>query len=100
MVDIPHLGTHEQSGMRPAVVVAKVVKNLVTVIPCTSNTLALRFPFTSKIDPTDKNGLTTPTVALIFHIRALDSSFLKKKIGVLSRNDFSKIRKQARDLIG
>ena len=49
IVRIPELGTHEQSGTRPAVVIARVTKTIVTIIPCTSNKLALRFPYTYEI---------------------------------------------------
>ena len=99
-MDIPELGTHEQEGTRPAIIVAHVTKTIVTIIPCTGNKLALRFPFTFEIEPTRSNGLDAISVAFIFHIRALDSSFLKKKIGELDKKTFSEIRKQARRLIG
>ncbi len=99
IVHIPELGTHEQSGARPAVVVASVAKTIVTIIPCTSNKAALRFPFTLPIVPTEKNGLTSASVALVFHIRAIDTNLLKKKIGVLSRKDFALVKKEARRLI-
>lgn len=100
IVHIPELGTHEQSGVRPAVVVAAVSKTIVTIIPCTSNKAALRFPFTLPIAPTEKNGLASTSIALIFHIRAIDASLLKKKMGELSRKDFALIKKEARRLIG
>ena len=100
IVHIPRLGTHEQSGTRPAVIVAQVAKTIVTVIPCTSNAAALRFPFTHAIEPTEKNGLKDSTVALTFHLRALDVRLLEKKIGVLDKKTFSEIRAQARKLIG
>lgn len=100
IVHIPGLGTHEQSGVRPAVVVASVAKTIVTIIPCTSNKAALRFPFTLPIAPTEKNGLTSTSVALIFHLRAIDTSLLKNKIGALGKKDFALIKKEARRLIG
>lgn len=100
VVHIPELGTHEQSGVRPAVVVASVAKTIVTIIPCTSNKGALRFPFTLHIIPSEKNGLTSTSIALIFHIRAIDTNLLKKKIGELSRKDFALVKKEARRLIG
>lgn len=100
IVHIPELGTHEQSGVRPAVVVTAVAKTIVTIIPCTSNKEALRFPFTIPIAQTEKNGLTSTSIALIFHIRAIDTSLLKKKIGELSKKDFSLVKKEARRLIG
>lgn len=100
IVHIPGLGTHEQSGIRPAVVVASVAKTIVTIIPCTSNKAALRFPFTLPIIPTGKNGLTSTSIALVFHIRAIDIRLLKNKVGSLSRKDFALIKKEARRLIG
>ncbi len=100
IVDIPELGTHEQSGIRPAVIVSSVAKTIATIIPFTRNKSALRFPYTLSILPTKKNGLSSASIALVFHIRALDSSFLKKKIGELDKKDFVLIRKEARRLIG
>ena len=100
IVEIPELGTHEQSGTRPAIVVASVAKTIATIIPFTGNKLALRFPYTLSISPTKKNGLSSESFALVFHIRALDTSFLKKKIGELDKNDLASIRKEARRLIG
>ena len=100
VVDIPEFGTHEQSGMRPAIVIAQVTKTIVTIIPCTGNKLALRFPYTCEIEPTKSNGLVSVSIALVFHIRAIDVAFLKKKIGELDKRTLIKIRKQARQLIG
>lgn len=99
IVDIPNIGTHEQSGKRPAVVIAKVAKTIATIIPCTGNRLALRFPYTYEIEPTSGNGLGSVSIALIFHLRALDTSLLKKKIGKLDNKSFSEIKTLARKLI-
>ena len=100
MVNIPELGTHEQSGIRPAVIIARVTETIVTIIPCTGNRLALRFPYTLEIEPTKSNGLTMSSIALVFHIRAIDVSFLKRKLGEIDKKTFSEIRRQARQLIG
>ena len=54
IVEIPELGTHEQSGIRPAIVVASVAKTIATIIPFTSNKSALRFPYTLSILPNNK----------------------------------------------
>lgn len=100
IVDIPELGTHEQSGVRPAVVVARVTKSIVTVIPCTSNMAAMRFPYTHLLEQSKENGLTAPSVALVFHMRALDASYLKNKVGHVDKKTLAAIRTQARRLIG
>ena len=100
VVEIPELGGHEQSGMRPAVIIAKVAKTIVTIIPLTSNKTALRFPFTYPVESTKSNGLSVNSVALVFHIRALDVGFFQKRIGILDKKTMTQIRKQARRLIG
>lgn len=100
MVDLPNSGGHEQSGSRPAVVIARVAKSIVTIIPVTSNKLALRFPYTHVLLPDKANGLTVESVALIFHLRAIDFKFLKKKIGKLDKESLDEIRKLAKKLIG
>src|SRR3989344_2265507 len=98
VVHIPHLGTHEQSGTRPAVVIARVAREIVTIIPCTSNKEASRFPYTYRIEPTNGNGLTKASIALVFHIRAIDVSYFENKLGSLDRKSLAEIRKQARRL--
>ncbi len=100
LVNIPELGTHEQSGVRPAVVIARVTKTIATIIPCTTNRRALRFPFTYQIEPSKRNGLKETSVALIFHLRAIDISYFSEKLGELEKNALSDIRKHARLLIG
>jgi mRNA-degrading endonuclease toxin of MazEF toxin-antitoxin module len=100
LVRIPELGTHEQSGTRPAVVVAHVAKTLATIIPCTTNRKALRFPFTSPLEPTAQNGLREASVALVFHLRAIDVSYFSIKLGDLERAAFLSLKKQAHRLIG
>ena len=99
MVNIPELGTHEQSGARPVVVIAHVTKTIATIIPCTTNRKALRFPFTRSIEPTSRNGLSDTSVALVFHIRAIDVSYFSAKLGELEREALTALRKQARRLI-
>src|SRR3989338_1979819 len=86
-VKIPELGTHEQSGIRPAIIIARVTKTIATIIPCTTNQKALRFPFTCVIEPTFKNGLLNTSIALVFHIRAIDISYFSKKLGDLEKEN-------------
>lgn len=100
LVRIPELGTHEQSGTRPSVVIARVTKTLATIIPCTTNRKALRFPFTLLIEPTAQNGLSEASVALVFHIRAIDVSYFSAKLGELEKETLTTLRKQAHRLIG
>src|SRR3989338_1981503 len=100
IVNIPELGGHEQDGTRPVVGGGKVSKTIVTIITLTSNKTALRFPFTISIKKDRHNGLSLDSIALIFHIRALDINFFKNKIGILDKKILTEIRKQAIKLIG
>ncbi len=74
---------HEQSGNRPAVILAATRTNIVVVIPITGNREALRFSHTLPLKPTTKNGLALDSVALLFHIRAIDGRRVEQVLGRL-----------------
>ncbi len=82
LVELPSTNGHEQTGMRPAVVLAKA-PNMIVTVPLTSNPISMRFPYTVEIDPSKTNGLNTHSVALLFQIRAIDKKRLKYSIGEL-----------------
>jgi mRNA interferase MazF len=44
------------------------------VVPVTSRTAALRFPYTLRVEPSPTNGLTSASVLLVFQLRAVDVS--------------------------
>ncbi|WP_022671326.1 type II toxin-antitoxin system PemK/MazF family toxin [Hippea alviniae] len=83
LIELPKTNGHEQHGVRPALVISKPIKQIAIVMPFTSNMTALRFPYTLKVEPSKENGLSFPSVLLIFQIRAIDSKRLVKKLGVL-----------------
>ncbi len=82
LVELPFTNGHEQTGMRPAVVLAKSL-NMVITIPLTSNPISVRFPHTVEIGPSQTNGLNARSIALLFQIRAIDQKRLKHSIGEL-----------------
>ncbi|MEK7673939.1 MAG: type II toxin-antitoxin system PemK/MazF family toxin [Patescibacteria group bacterium] len=90
---------HEQSGLRPAVIVSDTALNIVIVIPLTSNLQALRFPYVIQVEPSNKNGLDSVSAVLIFQLRAIDKSRLKRKIGSLEMNKFKEIQKIIKNLL-
>lgn len=100
ILDIGFIDGHEQSGIRPAVIVADVVGSVATIIPCTSNIDALRFPFTAKINPDAKNGLSIDSIAITFQLRAIDKKRLKKKIGHISKSDIKVLDSQLKKMLG
>lgn len=100
IINIGKTEGHEQEGIRPAVVVADVVGPVATIIPCTANMEALRFPFTIQIFSDLKNKLGFDSVALVFQLRAIDKNKLRQKIGVFSSSDLKKIDLQMKKMLG
>ena len=72
LVSLPASDRREQSGRRPVVAVQTdlIGEPLLMIAPITSNLGALRFAFTVRIDPSAKNGLTEPSVVMVFQMRA------------------------------
>lgn len=98
LVEIPFLGGHEQEGTRPAIILANT-KTPVIVIPLTSNTHTLRFPFTLRIQNSKINGLKELSIALVFHMRSIDKSRLKKRIGSLEPKYIRELDKMMKKLL-
>ena len=99
LVEIPPSNGHEQSGLRPVLVLSNVETNVVIIIPFTSNLSALRFPHTVEIHPSPKNGLNSTSVALVFQIRAIDRKRLQRKIGELEAEMLKQIDNMIRNIL-
>jgi len=71
---LPESDKREEKGTRPAIAVQADDDRspMLMVIPVTSSLGALRFAFTVEIPPSELNGLTLPSVAIIFQLRAID----------------------------
>jgi mRNA interferase MazF len=92
LIEIPATDGKEQSGYRPGIIISNPTKDIAIIIPFTSNILALRFPFTLKIEPNPQNGLSVPSILLIFQIRAIDKTRIKNKLGKLDENSIISIK--------
>ena len=86
-VRLPAASGHRQAGERPAVIVqeATFIASLPTVfvIPFTSSVAASRFPGTLVVQPDGQNGLTLPSVALVFQFGPVDKRDCLHRLGVL-----------------
>jgi len=84
----------EQSGLRPAVIVSGNVMNdnfgLVIVCPMTS--VIKHFHGNIILQPDDHNGLKKTSELLLFQIRAVAKSRLKRKRGTISITQLSKVK--------
>lgn len=91
LVDLSISAGHEQYGQRPAILISDTKTEIAIIIPLTSNLEALRFLYTLSFFPDDKNNLNQKSVALIFHIRAIDKSRIVKIIGKIDLKSQKKI---------
>jgi mRNA interferase MazF len=86
-VHLPSVPGHTQAGIRPAVIMqedqATVGLPTVLIVPFTSTQATLRFPGTLAVQPDGQNGLTVPSVALVFQLAAIDKTDCLQFLGVL-----------------
>lgn len=61
------------------------------VAPITSSLKALRFAFTVRVEPSSDNGLTLPSVVMVFQMRSIDKSRIVRQLGKLSQADMTRI---------
>ncbi len=87
-VELPAQAGKEQAGVRPAVAVQADEADSPTlmIVPFTSQLEALRFTHTIRVEPSAANGLTLPSVLLVFQLRAIDRRRIVSTIGRLEPN--------------
>jgi mRNA interferase MazF len=98
-VDLTDARGHEQSGLRPAVVLAVAYGGLAIVIPLTTTLAAFSFPHTHGIEKSSQNGLSSDSAALVFQIVALSEDRFVRKIGECSVEDMEAINVLLKDLL-
>lgn len=93
LVSLPDSDKREEKGNRPAIAVQTDVVNspMLMIAPVTSSLGALRFPFAVKIEPSEHNGLTLASVAMVFQMRAIDRKRIIRKIGELEQEFLTQI---------
>jgi mRNA interferase MazF len=94
-VRIPHAPGHAQSGERPAIIVQAdpfiAALPTVLIVPFTSTPGAARFGGTLVVQPNAQNGLSVPSVALVFQMRALDQRDCLRRLGALDATTFDQV---------
>ncbi len=97
-------GSRVQGGRRPAVLViadTALQGNLMTmIVPLTTTLTATRFPFTFQIDPSTQNGLSAPSIALVFQLCAADRTRLDSVIGHIEDQHLARINEMMRQMLG
>ena len=93
LISLPPSDRREQSGRRPAVAIQtdQAGEPMLMVAPVTSNLAALRFSFTVRVEPSPENGLTLPSIIMVFQMRAIDKVRIIRRIGRVSNEDMERI---------
>lgn len=93
LIALPESDQREEKGTRPAIAVQTdiAISPMLIVVPVTSSLGALRFQFTVKIEPSITNGLTQPSIAMVFQLRAIDPKRIVRKLGELELNYLAQI---------
>jgi len=95
---------HEQVGTRPALIVqedsASDSLSVIMIVPFTSNLKAQRFAHTILVQPTKENGLSVPSILLVFQLRAIDKQRITRKIGHLEEALIEKVNQEMKGLLG
>lgn len=104
VVSLPFSGGREQSGERPALILQDAAYGqsspLVLIALLTSQLAATRFPATVRIDPNPDNGLSLPSVAMVFQARALDRSRFLRQIGKVAPEQMTALLAELNQLTG
>jgi mRNA interferase MazF len=102
-VKLPDRGGREQRGRRPAIIWQDTASfsrlPTVLVIPLTSRLDALRFPATTRVDPTTTNSLSTNSVALVFQLGACDIRRVAEYLGRLDDEHYQAIQQIVKRLL-
>lgn len=92
-VRLPPASGHAQAGERPAIVIQDDKANLPTVlvVPFTATSAASRFTGTLIVHPDATNGLSVPSVALVFQLGAVDKRSMLYRLGSLDQATLDKV---------
>lgn len=97
-IRLANSGGHAQSGERPALIVQhnSATSKLPTIlqVPFTTKLSSQRFPGTVLVNPDKNNGLTAPSVALVFQASAQDKRNFVELMGVLDDDSLHRIVEQ------
>jgi mRNA interferase MazF len=88
----PVLGS-EQSSRRPAIIISgdMVNRHTNTIIVCPLTSSLKHYQGNLILHPSVSNGLKKTSEVMTIHIRSISKERFKKKIGYISKNEFSVI---------
>jgi len=70
------------------------------IVPMTSNLRAQSFSHTILVQPSAQNGLSMPSVLLVFQLRAIDKRRIRKTLGTLETAIMEQVNAEMKKLLG
>lgn len=91
----------DQKGYHPVVIVSGDVVNthLQIVIACPLTSKIKNYKGNIVLQPTEKNGLQKPSEILVFHIRSISKDRLVQRIGSITSEELSALKKGLEDIL-
>lgn len=107
LVELPQVAGasgHEQTGNRPALVVhsdaTSASLSLIMIVPLTHVLATRRFPHTIEIQPSSQNGLSMPSILMVFQLRAIDKNRILNKLGVIETPLLDQVTIEMKRMLG
>jgi mRNA interferase MazF len=72
---------------------------MVELAPLNSQLAALRFPHTMRVEPSPENGLSMPSVILLFQLQVVDRRRLLRVIGALESHYVDRFDNELRSML-
>ncbi len=99
--DLNPVKGHEQAGYRPVLVIQNTILNqhlsTFIILPITSN-LKYKENLTVYFLSKEVSSMKNDSLALLFQIRTIDKSRLKKKVGGVSQTEFYNIKRKLNNI--
>ena len=90
---------HEQEGVRPCLIIKEFkTGDMVLLIPFTGTLNSGRFPYTTKIEKNNANGLDNDSIALVFQMKAVSKSRFIYKRGRISSSKYDNIETHIKNI--
>jgi mRNA interferase MazF len=94
-VSIPIAPGHAQTGERPAIIIQDDAFNArlptTLIVPFTSSGTGRRYPGTLLVQPDGHNGLSVPSLALVFQMRVVDKRDCLRQLGTLDQQTLDQV---------
>ena|SRR3989344_9537453 len=98
-LELPFKDGREQRGTRPCLILANTTTDMIVVAPLTSNIQALRFPYAVEIKKSEKNGLSSDSIVLVFQVQSLDKRRFINRVGIVEDICLKKVEETIRAML-